>query len=312
MNIFFCASTSQLFTVDKVMDVLPDTDKHIVVFMYTPNINREKAMYYSDKVKNRCHSFIFLDFYFSTLITTYIKLLWLTLFRKKIFFVANWSIAEFRILARFLNIKEIRTFDDGAANLVITREGMDERAPNSIRVKYLLKWSKWTPQYLMDNSKAHYSFFSHIPQIMKNLIPISVMGKTPSVVSQQDICPNRILLGQPVTEFVKTDNPAAYVEQVIKDKNIDYYFPHPREEFEISDKSKVVKSPLLFEDYFAEFLSDKPCVIYTFFSTTIVSLYNLPNVKAIVLRPHNLIPAKRWTDTYEMLASLGIETEILY
>ena len=310
MNIFFCYRPSQLYAADRIIKQLPATDKHIVVSMYTPDINQEKTELYTERLKKKSYAFLLLDFYYSTLLITYLKLLWITKLRKVTIFIASWDIAEFRILSTFLRIKEARTYDDGAINLVVKEEDIAEKAPDSIRVKYLLKYSKWSPLYLMKSSVLHYTFFPQIPQMMKKTTSIGILNES-NECAVSDLPPVRLFIGQPVGEFTDIKDEAEYVDRIIKDKNIDYYFPHPREEFEISNKSKVVNSALLFEDYYATHFSDRQCVVYTFFSTTIFSLYGLNNVKAVSLRPQGLLQLTKWLDAYVVLEALGVEIEDL-
>ncbi|MCT8837626.1 glycosyltransferase family 52 protein, partial [Glaesserella parasuis] len=120
-------------------------------------------------------------------------------------------------------------------------------------------------------------------------------------------CTNKVVLfvGQPIYEMDKTGEykiteHIRTVNKLIDKLDVDYFFPHPRENNFLSVKNKYIETVKVFEDFFFErYSQNTDYVIYTFFSGAVISLIGLPNVKI------NLIKIKDFptdlSNIYEMM-----------
>lgn len=90
-----------------------------------------------------------------------------------------------------------------------------------------------------------------------------------------------------------------YIVAILKKFNIDVYFPHLRENYNLDKEVGIIKSDYVFEDYVVNlFLEYKKINIYTFFSTAAINVDEIPNVKIYCLI--NDFLKENYSDLYEL------------
>lgn len=188
-----------------------------------------------------------------------------------------------QLIASNLREAEVFTFDDGYANLNYNGSYYRSGTPNLMR-KFL--WGvlgvKLFTQNIRDLILKHYTIYSNKKNISVNLKRINLIIPVNDIDGDQ-IC--RILLGQPLNEVnLKADN--NYLKKIINKLNIDFYFPHPRESYEVEDCCEIIDTDLIFEDYvgylFKKYKLGK-IELYTFFSTAVLNIDGFDNVDIYVL-----------------------------
>ncbi|WP_249961433.1 glycosyltransferase family 52, partial [Histophilus somni] len=95
------------------------------------------------------------------------------------------------------------------------------------------------------------------------------------------------------------------IKEVIAKFKIDYYFPHPREDYYI-DNVSYIKTPLIFEEFYAERSIENNIKIYTFFSSAVLNIVTKENIDRIyALKPK--LTEKAYLDCYDILKDFGIK-----
>ena len=125
-----------------------------------------------------------------------------------------------------------------------------------------------------------------------------------------------ILLGQPIYELEtqsKIKN-TTLTEQVIKDYHINKYFPHPRENYHISDV-EYIDTPLIIEDYLIQELKEHPerkYIIYSYCSTAVLNLQGVSKqIEFVLLKPQDA--PELLQGVYTLFEKLGLQiTQLPY
>ena len=212
----------------------------------------------------------------------------------KIFYASFDNQLILDIVARS-KYKHLMSFDDGYAD--IYPKGMYALPLNSIQVgKYGL-----TRDDLINNTEKHYTLYDsdfHVVAkeklvYLENFFKLNVEpvknGKTA-----------KVLLGQNFSEEDESIS-VNFITTYANVLNVDYYVPHPKEQFKI-DNVKYLVTPLIFEDALVELFKEYEFVeVYHF--TSSVSLH-LKNTKNVVVKG---IEVPYYNDRQKELRRLGCE-----
>ena len=106
----------------------------------------------------------------------------------------------------------------------------------------------------------------------------------------------------------------AFTKRVIEDYHITKYFPHPREDYHISD-IEYIDSPLIIEDYLIQELKEHPekkYIIYTYCSTAVLNLQGISKqIEFVLLQPNDTPDSLK--ETYNLFGKLGFSiTQLPY
>ena len=212
----------------------------------------------------------------------------------KIFYASFDNQLILDIVARS-KYKQLMSFDDGYAD--IYPKGMYAQPLNNMQVgKYGL-----TRDDLINNTEKHYTLYDsdfhvvakeklvHLENFFKLDIDPVNNGKTA-----------KVLLGQNFSEEDESIS-VNFITTYAKALNVDYYVPHPKEQFKI-DNVKYLVTPLIFEDALVELFKEYEFVeVYHF--TSSVSLH-LKNTKNVVVKG---IEVAYYNDRQKELRRLGCE-----
>ena len=213
-----------------------------------------------------------------------------------------------RMILNNIRFKNLYTFDDGAAN--IFKDSWvykDEKLPpkqQKIRTfleKTLSKEPK-SSEFYIKNLKGHYTIFKTLENDFNKKISLVGIGAN-KAERQKEV---KIMLGQPIYTDDLEKN-VKLIESVIKKYSIDYYLPHPRDEFKISGVS-YIETNLIAEDYFSQEIQKNDSVkfsFYGFFTTAFFTLVELGSVNAIYIEDDELFIHKK--SIYESMKEFGID-----
>ena len=212
----------------------------------------------------------------------------------KIFYASFDNQLILDIVARS-KYKQLMSFDDGYAD--IYPKGMYAQPLNNMQVgKYGL-----TRDDLINNTEKHYTLYDSDFHVVakEKLVHLENFFKL-------DIEPvkngriTKVLLGQNFSEEDESIS-VNFITTYAKALNVDYYVPHPKEQFKI-DNVKYLVTPLIFEDALVELFKEYEFVeVYHF--TSSVSLH-LKNTKNVVVKG---IEVAYYNDRQKELRRLGCE-----
>lgn len=299
MNLIICYTPLQVLIAEKIIKQYPQ-DKFYGV-MICSNLNT-KFSYYSEKLAQCCDHFY--SYHQHTdrfnLLKEIIQLK--CKFNRQTFvrvFVASINDIQIQFLLSSITFKQLFTFDDGTANIVDSSVFYVQE-PNTLIRRWIniIFNNKYSIEELKNISNGHYTIYPQFKNIIKNIIPIDLFEEKITQIESND--PVNILLGQPVYLDNKKNIELANV--VINKFNIDFYLPHPREQYTLSNVS-YINTPLIFEDYIIQNFKNKRCNIYTYFSSAILNVKN-HNINITGLRINTDNPA--YINCYNLFHNIGI------
>lgn len=201
------------------------------------------------------------------------------------------------------------TFDDGTANIFPNSiYYLDKKNILLTRIFLRLQGIKLMTLDLKNISKKHFTIYHNMPNAFDNVEHISLFS-TPE--SKKKIKKNvvKILLGQPLHEISpKLDY--QYTNKVIEKLNVDYYFPHPREnlkKFENINNVEILKTNLIFEDFIVDFINKNniELELYSFTSSAAINCSGLDSVKIYFIF-ENIINEVN-SDIYKIIKNLNFK-----
>ena len=200
----------------------------------------------------------------------------------KIFYASFDNPLILDIVARS-KYKHLMSFDDGYAD--IYPKGMYALPLNNIQVgKYGL-----TRDDLIKNTEKHYTLYdSDFHVVAKEKLVYLVDFFKLDIEPVKNGKTAKVLLGQNFSEEDESIS-VNFITTYAKALNVDYYVPHPKEQFKI-DNVKYLVTPLIFEDALVELFKEYEFVeVYHFTSSVSLHLKNTKNVsvKGIAVQYYN-------------------------
>ncbi|QGM81064.1 glycosyltransferase family 52 [Otariodibacter oris] len=299
MNIIICYTPLHVLIAERIIELYPN-EKFYGVMIYP--VDNEKYQHYSEKLQAKCNQFFSLHQHTDrfNLLKEIIELKY-RFYRKNFqrVFVASINDIQIQFLLSSISFQHFYTFDDGTANIVPSSVYYKDEPKTFIRrtINRVLH-NKYSVEILKSLSEAHYTIYPDFPNIISNTINIDLFS---SLSSSSNVESVSILLGQPA--FLENEKNIKLAESVIKKFNIQYYFPHPREQYQLS-QVEYIDTPLILEDYLSQVVKNKKCKIYTYFSSAVLNVYHNENIEVTSLRIDTDEPA--FIESYELLKKVGI------
>ncbi|MDO5055571.1 MAG: glycosyltransferase family 52 [Pasteurella oralis] len=279
MNLIICYTPLQVLIAEKIIEQHPN-EKFFGVMIYVAK--NEKFEHYSQRLAQCCSQFFSLHQHTDrfNLLKEILLLKWK--FSGKKFekvFVASINDIQIQFLLSSIQFNEFYTFDDGTANIVNSSLYYLPEPDTAIR-KLINNGlgNKYSVEKLKKLSQAHYTIYPNFPNIIENTIAVDLFQAKHNRIEQDNVV--NILLGQPV--YLDDKKNIELAEKVIKKFDIDFYLPHPREQYHLTDV-EYIKTPLIFEDYIAQHFSHQKCRVYTYFSSAVLNVKS-ENIEVIGLR----------------------------
>lgn len=135
-------------------------------------------------------------------------------------------------------------------------------------------------------------------------------AKKPKEASSRSLCiteKRKILLGQALYFGADVHKNIELAHEIIARYGIDYYLPHPKESYKLTDV-EYIETSLICEEYVIKYLQEHPnheLHIYTYCSSCAVNLQGILRLKIISLRP-KMVPSFL-CETYDLFDRVGIE-----
>lgn len=311
MNLIICCTPLQVLIAEKIIDLYPNEKFIGMVLINKKNIN-DKYRFYYDRLNKKCHKCLWVEEWTNFSYKSYIRywLKWklkLSLWGIDKIFFANAEKYFIRMVCHSFSKALIYTFDDGTRNLIENNKKIFTTYSNFHGVKAISNFIglRYSGESIQKRVQLHYTIYpppiNNTPECTKlRFIPL-IDIKNNKQERREKIS---IFLGQSITHYRDIALDISLTEKIIKENNIQYYFPHPRENYIIKNV-EYIDTPLIFEDYFIQNLLDKDITIYTLFSSSVVSIHLFDNVKIISFKPNNLI--EDFLQCYDIFSKIGIE-----
>ena len=287
-SIIMCMTPLQLLIAEKIIQ-LNSGNEFDLILVVKGEVN-EKYLHYYNRVKKLCHKAL-LFVRKSSGFSTFVKFVSSVKSQNmdkgyQSIYLANINTRYFQYIASININANLYTFDDGIANITsFFFKSSDFKASQLKKMLWRAVGINFFTNDLIDRSLLHYTLYSNIPNIIDKTVPISLIDEvqirsyTDSKIGCEKV---KFFLGQPLEGLDPRSN-EAYILSCLKQLNIDYYFKHPRETYNLDKKCNLLNSPLIFEDFIINFLKENPnkqIEVYSFVSS---ALLNISNVKSIKL-----------------------------
>ncbi|MDO4225662.1 MAG: glycosyltransferase family 52, partial [Bergeyella zoohelcum] len=309
VNVIICWTPLQMVIAEKLIEKHPTEKFYTIMMSYNKNKTYE---YYFNRLKSKslkAYSFYFNEspdtrnFVYTALLELKLKAALLPS-DIKTFYFANMEKPEIHTILSSFPDAEIKTFDDGTANLVnshIVEKG--EYTPKNGRIlyKYL---NQYTKEKVKNKISEHYTIFYGIPNMMEKIrgeklkiTHIELFDATKKKKETEIKDSISILLGVPEPSSLKET-----LEKIAKDFDIKYTAKHPRQEYDV-DGVELIKTELIIEDYILQEIEKNPnrlYKIYSLFSSAGLIMKDFPNVEIINLETKEGVARKELKQLFEL------------
>lgn len=318
MNVIVCATPFQVLMAEKVIEQFPD--ERFFGVMLAPVAN-EKYAFYGRRLVDKCAGRGWV--YVQKKRLAKVGVLWDLLALKmrgvrmgqcrKLYVASVDSIMVQTFISGF-DFDALYTFDDGTANVVAySYYYQHDRHQGALHrtLKTLLR-NPYDLQKLKSRAQGHFTAFN-LPNVLGAaqylpLYDVAHQGHSVELETAQTV---RILLGQPIYELVRGLSSAeirqkniALAQKIIRDYSVDYYFPHPRENYRM-DAVAYLDTPLVAEDFFVQyFRADTRYVLYTLCSGAVLPFVGMPQVQIISIKPSDFPEAA--ASAYDLMQQAGV------
>lgn len=281
MNLIICCTPLQVLIAEKIIDMHPEK-QFFGVMLHT--VENKKFDYYKQRLQDKTDGFFSMVQHNDrwNLLKEIVQLK--ARFSGKQFdtvYFANFPELHIQFLLSAIEFKQLNTFDDGTVNIVKHSHFLNDD-PDTLVRKFINKvlGNKYSTATLRSLSAQHYTIYPDFPNIMPNTVAVNLMDNSIAVSESSESV--NILLGQPV--YNDNSQNIELAQKAIRQFNIHYYLPHPREKYQV-EQVKYIDTPLILEDYIAQEFSDRKCCVYTYCSSAILNIMNKsPNVEVVALR----------------------------
>lgn len=282
-NLIMCVTPLQMIIAEKIIELHPDKEFDLLVLALNDN---EKYRHYYERLKFFCINSLYIISKPGLLgFADYIKQLKVKSLNIKYqdMYLASIDSRHFQYIVSKNQGGNLYTFDDGTANIIPSDIYYLNSKPNILkRVIWRLFGIKYYMKDLKDVSLLHYTIYKDIPNILENKYYLPLFSNETNAQKKYGLQRTvSFYLGQPLIEISKKFD-IHYVENIINNLKIDYYYPHPRENTYPEGSFQLINSHLIFEDYIIEFLKNHPNTtvnIFSFISTALLNIMSLDRIK---------------------------------
>lgn len=308
MNLIICTTPLQVLIAEKIIELY--SNENFYGIMLIP-IENEKYENYAQRLRKKCQVF---GVYQCPALTPlsiiyWIKELYRVRFdlRKYIFkkiFLASIDKTFVHSILDACSEAEIFTFDDGTANIMTNSFLKKDSFSYKLKLLRSILNINTSSNRILNSTRVHFTIYS---DLRNNVVPHTKLLKifNDSEVEYIEKKEINILLGQPIFKDYKKN--IILVKKILSKYSIDYYFPHPREDYIIND-IQYINTDLIFEDYFYKNFLGYKVNLFTFFSSSAIHILCMPNVKVKALYDHSIgVENKSYLEVYDLFERLNIE-----
>lgn len=211
---------------------------------------------------------------------------------------------------------ELKSFDDGLMNIALCTYAKQKQVEKGRLYKIVTRilGIEIKEGQIISRLTEHFTIYKqknviHAPKMTYiDLFPSQV--ERISEIRDLEEEPISIFLGQPIyeLEYGREYRNVEVTQYLIDKYHIQYYYPHPREKYQIAGV-QYINSPLIIEDYLLQELArnkGKSYNVYTYCSSALVNLQGLPDyIKFTALYPSDC--PERLKETYDLLRTCNIQ-----
>lgn len=221
----------------------------------------------------------------------------------KCIYLANIDSRNCQYIISKNDLAHIYTFDDGIANIISHDVYYSNNTPTNwkkiiwrfIGIKYYIK-------DIRDKSLLHYTIYEGLPNIIEKtqLIKLYENDELIPAITNRTV---NIYLGQPLEEISGIFT-TEHISKSLQKLNIDFYYPHPRENTIPLGGFEIIKSELIFEDYIIRYLQKNPDIkvrVYSFISSAILNICSLNRIEVNYIYDKDLY--YKYKDFYDIVSS---------
>lgn len=283
-SLIICLTPLQMLIAEKIISLNPDKQFDLLVIALSDN---EKYKHYYQKLSKFCENSLyykapsgFIGF------LGFIKKLKLNKLNIKYrnIYLASIDSRHIQYIISKSSKANIYTFDDGTANIMQNSIYYQNSKP-TIPIWKRAIWRALGIKYYMEDiktlSSTHYTIYKGLPNIISNTKYISLYQSPETTSNVQIKNTLRVYLGQPLNDISSIfDN--YFLNDTLKNLNLDFYFPHPRERnIPLADDFIVINTEHVFEDYIITLLETNPSTNIEVFSFTSSALLNIAGLDRV-------------------------------
>lgn len=311
MNLIICLTPLQMLIAEAIIKKKQLKNNILVVIAYNDN---DKFRYYYNRLGLLCDESYFFLIDNSSLFNRIKAMVRLKLFASSLSkydfsscYLASIDCSYIQLITSGIKYQKLYTFDDGTINLLADSPYYRDKSYSLFEKVFRMIFAiKDTVLSYRKKSILHYTIFKNSQNIISNTEFIHLIEKRYEASKSKDEI--KIFLGQPLSEInVERD----LLLELIATEKIDFYYPHPREK-EIFDGVEYIKSKKIFEDFLLEYLEqkkDKVITVYTFFSTAIINIKDIDNVKVFACYSKQIDP--KFDNVYDIFREMNIPLKVL-
>lgn len=230
-------------------------------------------------------------------------------------YIASIDSVYVQFVLSWAGFEEVRTFDDGTANILASSKYYCDDLSISFKLKSLI-WNlfgnRYSKEIIIKESSVHYTLYPGFQNLIENLKQVSL-----NISDVDSGCENKkdriiVFVGTVLKDVIKNaDQQKSLIDGIRKYclanlTNDAVYLPHPRDEFNYFPELPKRESTLIAEEVIFELINEyEEIELVGFGSSTQFNLMAQPSVKNVVLDSHLLHPRMR--QLIQMLAGSGAE-----
>ena len=283
--------------------------------LYMTYHDNEKNKYYYEVLRKECDISFFIqikneDFLgkIKTVLNVQKKINIINSMSIECILLANIDLLIVQYVVSRVRFNNLISFDDGVGNIFLNSVYFIQKKQSSSKVliKKILGIKFKDIYALKKLLSLHYTIYPNEKNIIENVKGISIFSELQKTSSVESYSVKKIILGQPLDEFIGEDNYRGIISKMHKFIHIDYYFPHPRESLRFDDVLTIIDSKLIIEDYLIQELniSNVKFEIYTFFSSSILSLKSSESIDINVVS--NTLLMESFSEAYQFFIDRGV------
>lgn len=286
-SLIMCTTPLQMVIAERIIKINPSQSFDLLV---VSNQYNEKFQFYYEKLGNFCIE----SGYYQPLqgVMSYLDIsIQFSRFLKEknlnknydCLYLASIDSIYFQYILSVNPSANILTFDDGTAN--ITDSSIYKKPAKNRYIKRVLSrllGVRYDMAAIKSNSELHYTIYNDVPNIIDKTQFIKLYDEKRSVNLNSKKQVKKIFLGQPLDEISRTLEDLDIVK-LLNVLDIDYYFPHPREQLTDLKNVEIIYSNLIIEDFIIDYLKNNPDIeidVYSFISTANLNIASIEGVNS--------------------------------
>lgn len=299
----------QVLIAEKILKERKDEQFQLI---FVSERDSEKDRFYFNRLSKQVGKSNYFHVYYKNRIKYLLFILKIKFFLMKkydLVLFANINSTFIHKVLSTIKFKQIVTFDDGMANLVNSSTLNSQYIPSFKKILFnIIMGINIDKKNIKENISFHYSIFPRFNNLSKSIVPIYLSDLEFDENKQGNGKRYSFLIGQPIFEMInmKKEDYISLVRYLFKEFNIDYYFPHPREDYKINGID-YIETNLILEDYLTKYKGKLE--LFSFYSSSLITLMNCKNISltSIFVRDIGMDSNPAILESYELIKKANIK-----